>query len=450
MHRGIGTLLLFVLAATTSAATRRNDDSCDIAVAPAATLLMPYFEVDYENPDGQTTIFAITNAGDVAQVARVTLWTDYAYPVLAFNVYLTGYDVQAINLRDVLNGKIGGSRFGTGSQVSPNGEHSSPNFDLEDDRCGRLPNTLTAAEVDRLQLAFVEGRVLAWPGRFACNTIGNVHENAVGYATIDVVGNCGTATPIDPEYFTEDLRYDNVLIGEYYQVDSWLDYAQGNPMAHIRAIPEGGTPSTRAALPRKYATNLTRTFYGRFQDPAHPHADARQPLPSLFAARWINGGTGSFQTSFKIWREGVTKPSATCSEYARNGGATLADAVVYDEDENGEGFPGQEIICTCPFYDEPYRPSTSLTSIADSDVFPQDIVDSEIAGWVYLNLDDDNQSNGALQGWVVISMRAEGRYSTDFDAAVLGNGCSPPIPRSEYSDGGHLDVLPGPAPDRIP
>jgi hypothetical protein len=32
------------------------------------------------------------------------------------------------------------------------------------------------------------------------------------------------------------------------------------------------------------------------------------------------------------------------------------------------------------------------------------------------------------QDWVIVSMFAEGRYSVDFDAAWLGNGCSPAPP----------------------
>jgi hypothetical protein len=39
---------------------------------------------------------------DADRVARVTLWTDYSYPVITFNIYLTGYDVQPINLFDVI------------------------------------------------------------------------------------------------------------------------------------------------------------------------------------------------------------------------------------------------------------------------------------------------------------------------------------------------------------
>src|SRR3954469_15897901 len=98
-------LAIALLAATTTgyafAGTRDNDDSCDVKVTPAATLLLPYFEVDLSNPANRTTLFSITNVTRYPQIAHVTLWTDWAYPVMNFNIFLTGYDVQAINLYDV-------------------------------------------------------------------------------------------------------------------------------------------------------------------------------------------------------------------------------------------------------------------------------------------------------------------------------------------------------------
>ena len=96
--------VLLVLAALPAlGATRNNDDSCDIGVAPAATLLLPYFEVDLDSQDGERTIFTITNVTNADRIARVTLWTDWAFPVLTFNVPLTGYGVQSISLYDVLD-----------------------------------------------------------------------------------------------------------------------------------------------------------------------------------------------------------------------------------------------------------------------------------------------------------------------------------------------------------
>src|SRR5690242_11962371 len=87
-----------------SPATTRNDDSCDIGTAPAATLLLPYFEVDIAAPvaTAQTTLWTITNVSAIPQIAHVTVWSDWSYPVLDFNIFLTGYDVQAINMYDII------------------------------------------------------------------------------------------------------------------------------------------------------------------------------------------------------------------------------------------------------------------------------------------------------------------------------------------------------------
>ena len=67
-------ILLLFLALPLAAATNDNDDSCDISVLPAATLLLPYFEVDLDGfaRDG-TTLFTITNVTNLDRVAHVTL-----------------------------------------------------------------------------------------------------------------------------------------------------------------------------------------------------------------------------------------------------------------------------------------------------------------------------------------------------------------------------------------
>ena len=70
---------------------------------PAATLLLPFFQVDSHDPvNGVNTLFSINNASATAILAHVTVWSDQSVPVLDFDVYLTGYDVQTISLRDIL------------------------------------------------------------------------------------------------------------------------------------------------------------------------------------------------------------------------------------------------------------------------------------------------------------------------------------------------------------
>src|SRR5258708_18375921 len=98
----IASLLLCCAASAAVPSSTNNDDSCDVKVGPAATLLLPYFQVDVSGTSGQTTLFTVTNVTRHPQIAHVTLWTDYAYPVITFNLYLTGYDVQGINLSDVI------------------------------------------------------------------------------------------------------------------------------------------------------------------------------------------------------------------------------------------------------------------------------------------------------------------------------------------------------------
>ena len=124
MTRLVKTLLLLSLALPAAAVTVDNDAGCDIAALPAATLLLPYFEVDLDNFSGETTLFTITNVTNADQVAQVTLWTDRGYPVIAFPIYLTGYDVQSINLFDVIQRGIIAPDRGTGTDIQERGDFS--------------------------------------------------------------------------------------------------------------------------------------------------------------------------------------------------------------------------------------------------------------------------------------------------------------------------------------
>src|ERR1043166_6434110 len=86
--------------------TTNNDDSCGIGTTPAATLLLPYFEVETATR-ATDTFFTIVNTGYLPQIAHVVVWTDWSYPVLDFNIFLTGFDVQPISMYDIIvNGII--------------------------------------------------------------------------------------------------------------------------------------------------------------------------------------------------------------------------------------------------------------------------------------------------------------------------------------------------------
>ena len=182
-------LVMLAFAGAGQAVTRNNDDSCDIAVRPAATLLLPVFDVTITSGPGggDTTLFTITNTSSVQQIAHVTMWTDWAYPVLAFNIVLTGYDVQAINLYDVLvHGTL--PPRGPAPQHSatpgsmPDGSGSNPNIAAE---CTDTRDTLPAPLLDDLRRALTSGNTATCPS--STQRIGGVHSNARGYLTIYVV-----------------------------------------------------------------------------------------------------------------------------------------------------------------------------------------------------------------------------------------------------------------------
>src|SRR4051794_27329447 len=170
--------------------TTHNDDSCDIGVAPAATLLLPYFEVDFTNRT-QNTLFTITNVSRFPQIAHVTVWTDWSFPVLDFNIFLTGYDVQPINLYDVIVRGIVAPPSGTTSATVPgalsaNNTTGNNNLLLASAPCtsliGNVPLALRAA----VQSALTTGVFNPGSGFPACSTAGGTHPNAIGYVTVDV------------------------------------------------------------------------------------------------------------------------------------------------------------------------------------------------------------------------------------------------------------------------
>ena len=444
-------LFCAALAAEAAVPTIDNDSSCDISLLPAATLLLPYFEVDVAAPPGtgETTVFTVTNTTSLPQIAHVTLWTDYDYPVIDFNLFLTGYDVQSINLYDLIrNGRIAGDK-GTGYDVSNVGELSGNYVEnipwnnplVNEQSCVNLPVQLPSVYITRMQSAFTMGKVAGAGAIAACNSAGSVrptaNTTAVGYATIDVVSSCTATFPTEAAYYENVILFDNVLTGDYIQVNGGDDSAQGNALVHIRAIPEGGAASAAREV------NLPRTFYSRFQSAATPRRDARQPLPATFAARWIEGSGAVFSTHYKIWREGKSSNPLSCDVEAKNGSMKLAEMVRFDEDENPETL-APDILPSPP--PPPYDPLLLVTSRRSMlDMFP--ITNDSVAGWLYLNLDSNVTDTYADQSWVVTSMRAEGRFSIDTDATALGNGCSAPVKVSEAL-GGEKPI--GPAPNVRP
>jgi hypothetical protein len=461
-------LALFTVLVTISASagTLDNDSTCDVKVGPAATLLLPYFEVDLAPTGEQTTLFTITNVSRYSQIAHVTLWTDWAYPVLTFNIFLAGYDVQGINLRDILVSGIVASPAGTGPTTakSPLGTLTSPPFGPGYTNpnfkpvigCDALPGIIPQPFIAAVRQALTVGTSNPGGSPSCTNQVGSVHANAIGYATIDIVASCSNRLPSDPLYYTTDLLFDNVLIGDYQQIGPHPSGgaapfdAGGNPMVHIRAVPEGGGAGSTVT------PELPYTFYDRYTPAGNRVQDRRQPLPSTFAARFIQGGPGAFATNFTIWREGFGAGACGAS-LALNSSLPVVEILRFDEHDNVAAIPPCLILC--PGLPTPTLPATSSSSTSSSS-YPLSS-SADVGGWMYLNLNNGGSTGYSVtanvlgfatvvtgpgstsvlapqgsstigprpsQNWVTATMF--GNLGTkhlvaEFDAASLGNGCTP-------------------------
>ncbi len=376
------------------------DDGCDIALKPAATLLLPYFEVDVNSPQQSAaqTIFTIQNTSHLPQIAHVTLWTDWGFAALDFNVFLTGYDVQGINLYDVLVRATIAPPSGTSSNVvvpSNPSAGSQPAFNDKNPKistsfCQSLPGQFPKLLLQDLQLIFTIGRGNGAAIPCVAQT-GGAHINAIGYATIDVISLCSTSLPSETPYWSQIL-YDNVLTGDYQQItprDGRLT-VHGGPLVHLRAVPEG--------------TTLPHTFYEHL---APNMSDRRQPLPVAFAPRYVSGGV--FNTTLRIWRE-PPPPKTPCGDYSANGTIPFVDIVRFDEHENATVPTGCSIVC-------PGVVGTPVTSSlpSESAFFPIR-TSGDAGGWLYLNL--------GSQAWVISSMFATDIGAVDVAAPVLVDGCT--------------------------
>ena len=96
--------LVTIMAILILASTPVSANFCAYDAVPAASLLFPFVAIDYNesSQSGVTTVISITNLSYQAHLTKVTIWTDFGFPVISFNVALTGYDMQTIDIRDIL------------------------------------------------------------------------------------------------------------------------------------------------------------------------------------------------------------------------------------------------------------------------------------------------------------------------------------------------------------
>jgi len=231
-------------------------------VVPAATLLVPYFEVDTTESDTSNTILSVHNVTLSPVIVHGTLWTDLGRETIGFNLLLAALDSQRIDLHDLfVDGTLGFPAFGS--------------------ECELLDEELDQAQRDSVSNAH-QGLASAIFGD-SCAAIEHADGIARGYITFDVVNDCTDKLTRNADYFgnlgTGIASNDNALWGEFTLVDLRRGTSQGAPMVHI----EASSVDPLVIPPARH------TFYYRRAD--EDGTDNREPLSQFWAARYFHDAT---------------------------------------------------------------------------------------------------------------------------------------------------------------
>lgn len=434
---------------------------CDTDEDPAATLLLPYFEVDLDNPSAGNTIFTINNARPEPALAHVTLWTDWSHPTIDFHVFLTGYDVQQINLAEVfLHGNLpvtADLQSDPGDVVSPDGGYrtddgfvtpSMPEWDGSFPNCNEhFPFYTNPLIVGGHMERLVNGHTGQPLSQLGGGCLGASFDDNVarGYVTIDRVNRCDLVFPSEEDegYFepggTGIASNVNQLWGDWVYVDRQNGFAQGDAMVHIEALDGFDALGDGTIDPLVPDPATGYTFYGRYTTSGE---DNREPLGTVWGTRYLNNAV--FEpggTDLTVWRDPTVnqtdvfgygcgsplQPVAGPEWFPLDESLVLA----FDEFENTVDLCSPSFCffgkCTPPTGSNPRCFPLSTQKISSQDLGFDGVSPPWGAGWLYLDLrfpgEDDGAFGSLSQSHVSSTHSAQGLFSVGLPAVVLSSAC---------------------------
>jgi len=453
---------------------------CARDTVPAATILYPFIQYNYADPD-VNTLFSVTNVSNEAVIVHFTLWSDYSLHVVDWNVVLSGFDVQTFSIRDILdNPGVLPSTGTTGSDY----EWANPD---QDDGIGPIPDYLYASQDTRALYNRCNPSMDAYPSfppfpqQFkdfmkalitASQTASRWHIDCNGndvtygdwfeardttmpswmYITADVVWTCNRMMPDLTHFYWEDgpalnpgmnpalaqAMYDNVLIGDIFYLNDAQNFSE--------AIPAVSLEADRYYPFRDAMDDAPLTFYHQYvmatgAGYSATSGDYREPLPTAWAFRYLNMGAtmttnlrvfkravhvGAGNHAYLIWDNinNASGPNFTPPTYIAADDTVPYTLFIWNEDEDA-----MLITDVRP----PWSPSPSACRINLLPLETQDVNISEFgitftSGWGLLVYPPSNaQPRGDwYQVFVSTQHAAGGRYSAVLEGAVIGNAnCFP-------------------------
>ncbi|MDQ6894241.1 MAG: hypothetical protein M3167_16380 [Acidobacteriota bacterium] len=500
---------LFAVAGSASAVT------CTVDQRPAATLLVPWFQVTF-NPDGspQTTtsaalapafdtIVTIGNASAAPTIAHVSVFNERSVLVLDFNIALTGFDIQAMRMSEILRGNLPSTPINT-SHVSVANDVCQRNTAAAVYPTGFLrvrPLSPTAPEDNTLATALYPVPAFTQGGSFQIATLDSLDATSDslecgpspqtdgvisglihGYITIDMVNYCNLSNPRDPLYYQNDaIGMENNLWGEVIFTSSTGIPTYGASTVNIEADRSFSNLANGGQFDQTL-TARTRTFYGRYWSPAtevfctncgsgvsptdlaviapwdRGFGDEREPLGLKYAARYFEL-PGSISSNWIVWRASATvaagaysatflkdlTTSQTGTAAACSSVEPIPSIVFFDEDEN------TTTVTTIPLPSPLPPPSAAInipreTQRISPSTFPRPT--GAIAGWASLEFRNlTTAPNGTVldQAWVSYDFQGASAFlSASAPATQLDpSTCNPlGVPIAAFSTGVNGPVAP--------
>ncbi len=388
---------------------------------PAATLLLPYFEVDRSDPNGPQTRFTVVNSSPVPTIAHATLWTDMGVPTFAFDLYVGGRDSIEVDLRLLFSPGVLPQTSAAAFTAGPDSNAHTPNstcvatatypgFPVPDAVPGPMLSHLRLAHTGKASPVF--GNMCS-----AANHADNVER---GYITIDAVHACTSKVPTDSGYFaaggTGIASDANVLFGTYTVIDRGNNVSTASPLLAI----EASSTDPQTTTPGGY------TFYAGYVNATA--IDNRESLgSSVWHARTLNVGFFDPDSELVVWRDpGFAHSAFVC-------GTTPSD------------FPRQETgILAFDEQEHPtiYNPGPIYPNLTPPPIYPVPLLAQRVAassmspynsGAIFLNLNVSLAGMpGPIQGqsksYVGVRQRLNGVFGAELPAVQdldCSGGCYP-------------------------
>jgi hypothetical protein len=316
---------------------------CARDYVPANTLLVPFVRVAMQSgwtapdPSGYTTLFAITNVSQEAQIVHISTYSILSEKFIDFDVILSGYDVITMNFRDIIAGHLdllpnGGEpdftlemqtrtttgysytpfKFGPGytgvtsqdlgSGVSLRSQDRNEIPSIDTLCAGRFPYSYYPEILSTYAVTILQPPLAAWthpgcaPNAPRVDRTNDWLKNLTDaeawfYAYADVVTACNNEFPTNDTYWTPTLYMANrnVLIGDVIYLNQTANASESIPAVSVEYA--GGPPVNFYDFSTTDVAGAPQVGFS-----------ALEPLATAFAFRYANDTVNGVSSKFILWK----------------------------------------------------------------------------------------------------------------------------------------------------